>query len=234
MDRSTFIKGMAADMHEWYWEAADPFYKSYSPIYPKFMTVKPLSEIKGSFAQMTSAIAIDKLPQKEEGGSIQEYQASEGFTVYIAKKRFYGKSPVTFELDADFPRVKNFIRDYIKSNMPAAIENTKESLATDLFNYGGVILGHDVYDNATKNNTPSYGKLAYDAVCAINLSDNLRTAKNGSTYYNGLALALTGANGFDNLKTAHTLFTSTNAKQENGAPFDNSQNKKIMVPQALE
>lgn len=230
MDRSSFIKGMAADMHEWFWEAADPFYKSHKKLYPKFMTVKPLSDIKGAFAQITSAIGINRLPEKKENAAITEFNPSEGFTVYLAKKRFYGKSPVSFELNEDFPRIREFLRDYIKSNMPQAIENTKEWLATDLFNYGGYTSGADIFNNATLNNTPSYGSLAYDAKPMITLSGNNRTAKNGSTYYNGLALALS----MDNLKTAHTLFTATNAKMENGEPFDNSQDKILMVPQALE
>lgn len=230
MDRSTFVKAMTADMHEWFWEAADPFYKKHKPIYPKFMTVKPLSDIKGAFAQTTSAIGVNRLAEKKENAAIAEYNASEGFTVYLAKKRFYGKSPVSFELNEDFVKLKAFVRDYIKSNMPEAIENTKEWLATDLFNYGGFLAGADIFDNATRNNTPSYGSLAYDAKPMIALSGNNRTAKNGNTYYNGLALALT----MDNLKTAHTLFTATNAKKENGEPFDNSQDKKLIVPQALE
>ena len=111
MDRSTFIKGMIPDMHEWYWEAADPFYKLYTPMYPRYFTQKPISDIKGAFKQMTSAIAVDKLEEKKENGPIKEYHAIEGFTVYIAKKSYYGKSPVSFELNEDFDRVKNFIRD---------------------------------------------------------------------------------------------------------------------------
>lgn len=231
MDRSTFIKGMIPDMHEWYWEAADKFYQSFHPIYPKYFDVRPLSEIKGSFIQMTSALAVGQLPEKKENGPIQEYHASEGFTVYIAKKRFYGKSPVSFELNEDFPRIKNFIRDYIKSNMPQAIENTKEQLAADIFNKGGYTAGDDIFDNSVVGIlSPPYGKLLYDGKPFFALSGNDRTAKSGTTYYNGLALALT----FDNLKIAHTLFTATNAKQENDEPFDNTQDKRLMVPQALE
>ena len=234
MDRSTFIKGMIPDMHEWYWEAADPFYKSYSPLYPKYFTIKPISEIKGAFKQMTSALAVDKLPEKKENAAIAEYHATEGWTLYIAKKRFYGKSPVSFELNEDFPRISNFIRDYIKSNMPAAIEETKENLAADIFNDGAKTAGADVFDNATLGHAIDYGKVCYDSKPFFNLSTNTRTAKNGSTYYNLLDLALSGASGYDNLKTAHILFTATNAKKENGQPFDNSQGKMLMVPQALE
>jgi len=228
--RSDLIKGLQADLHKWYWESADPYYKSYSPIYPKIADVRKLSEIKGPFYQTTSALGLDELPEKKENESIQEHQISEGYTIYIKKRTHAIKIPITYELSRDFWRAKDFLRDFIKKNGPQAVLNTFEKALANIFNYGGYTSGADIFDNSIPGIlSPSYGNLCYDGKPFFTLQGNERSAKNGDTYYNGLGLTLD----FDNLKTAHNLLTGTNAKREDGSPFDNTQNKIIVVPTQL-
>lgn len=231
MDRSTFIKGMPANMYKWYWESAEPFYKQHDSVYPKVANVHPLSEIVGPYYQTTSAIGIEKLYRRNENGPIRKVNFGEGFTIYIAIRSYDVMVECSFELNRDFHRISDFLKNSIKANMPLAVEETKEQLFADIFNKGGFTAGDDVFDNSVPevNLNPSYGSLAYDGLPFFNLSGNLRKNMVETEYYNGIASNFSATN----LKAAHILLTSTNAKREIDTPFNNSQNLVLMVPTAL-
>jgi hypothetical protein len=231
MDRSTFIEGMSADMHKWYWEAAEPFYKQYAPVYSQIANVKSLSEIEGAYYQTTSAIGIEKLHKRGENAPVVKVKLGEGHTIYVAIRSFDVMLETSFELNRDFVKIQNFLKNAIKANMPLAVEETKEQLLASVFNDGGLTAGADVFDNSVPevNLNPSYGDLCYDGAPFFNLSDNLRENLVGDEFHNGIALPFSS----DNLKTAHTRLTATNAKREIGTPFNNTQDLVLVVPTAL-
>jgi hypothetical protein len=229
--RSDFIKGLTVKSLKWYWEAADKVYKTIDPIYKKIADVRPMSEMKGAFWPTTSALGITQLYERNENETIQSVAAVEGYPIYIKKRSFDVMTPVSFELNRDMDHVTEFMRDLIKSSIPQAVVTTKEKLLASIINNGGITTGHASFNNDIPSLlTTGYTNYVYDGVCLFALAGNERTAKNGSTYSNALASLLT----FDNLSTAHNLLTGTNAKMENGEPFDNTQNKLLVVPTALQ
>jgi len=231
MDRTNFLKGITADLHEWYWEAADDFYKTSSPAYKKIVTLDSTKSIKGPYAQITSGIAPATLPEVNPNSEIPTQDSLEGWVVYAKVRKAGHKIMVPYELQRDFTKVRDFLRSQIEENAPQQIENTKSKIVADLFNYGGFTAGHSIFNQDIPGIlSTGYGNYVYDGKPFFNLSGNLRTAKNGATYYNGAALALT----FDNLVTMSTLMTGTNAKREDGTPFDNSKGRILLVPPSLE
>jgi len=212
-------------------EATDAFYKSISLVYPKLVTLRKVSEIKGTHYQTSSVVGIQELEEVEEGEPIPFRDPVEGYQIYLKKKKLAVGTEFTLELDQDFEQIKDFFRAYIRENIPPAVVEAKEKAIAGLFNEGAFTAGSTKFNNATKTFAPSYGNFAYDTKPFLNLSGNNRSAKgHNTTYYNHIgSLALT----FDNLSTAHNLLTDTNAKKENGQPFDNTQNKKLLVPTGL-
>lgn len=230
MDRASFIRGITADMHEWYWEAMDDFYKSYKPVYKQIATVDAMTKIKGPYAQITSALAPSTLPEVEPNAEIPTQDSAEGWVVYAKVRKAGHKILVPYELQRDFTKVKDFLKSALNENAPTQIESTKERLVADLFNYGGLASGHPIFNQDIPGIlTTGYGQFVYDNRPFMVLSTNPRTAKNGATYYNLIAQQLT----FANLQTAWSLLTGANAVREDGTPFDNSRNVKLLVPPQL-
>lgn len=236
LTREAMIKGLSADMHKWYWEAADPFYKKHRRVYSQICRMRSLSEIKGSYYQTTSAIGIDKLDERDENGAIAIHRPSEGYTIQIKVRNYGVIIPISYELNRDWWRVPKFLENYIKENGPLAVEETKEDARASLFNYGGYTAGHAIYNNSTPNQSDASGDGCYDGTSAsivpfFSRSTGAHVSKGGTTYFNAYGNALTD---FDNLVTSHNLLVDTNAKRENDTTFDNSQNKILVVPPALE
>lgn len=232
MTRTDFEKGVIADMYEYYLESEDKLYKSYQPIYPKICEVKDVEEIKGPYAQGTTVVMDSNYQFREENQPIPFEQAIEGYVWHAKIKSIDKGVAISMEANRDLRhRVKDFLRDWIvNKGLAHQLEIAKERVIADLFNYGGYTAGHSIFNqNIPGVLATSYGNLCYDGKPFFALSGNNRAAKSGTTYYNGLALSLT----YDNLVTAHKLLTSTNAKQENDEPFDNSQDKVLVVPTAL-
>jgi hypothetical protein len=233
MNRSDFKKGLIADMYEWYLDAKDKLYKEYSPIYPKIADVRDVKEITGSYAQGTTVIADSgDVPFRDENSPIKFENEAEGYTWHASIKSIDIGKRVSMELNRDIEhRAKDFLRKFVvEGNLARRMEIIKERLVAKVFNEGALLAGSDIFDqNIPGVLTTTYGKFCYDGKPFFNMSDNLRSSKGGGTYYNGLDLALS----YDNLKTAYTLLTSTNAKMENDEPFDNTQNIVLLVPPAL-
>lgn len=226
--RSDNAEGMKAEMHDWYWESEEKAYKDIKPIYPRITEVHGLDEIKGGYWKSTSALGATRLEDRTAQGKYQEDNSVEGFTVYATIKDKALTKECPRELKRDWHRTADWLKDYINKNMPAAVSTTKDEIATDLYNYGGYTSGDDVFDNDdTQLNLTTYttSNLGYDGLPMINRSDNLRTAKSGSTFYNGVALANIS---YANALTMYKLYIDTNAYKENAHPFDNSGNIIIM------
>ncbi|MFA6358584.1 MAG: hypothetical protein WCY09_08015 [Candidatus Omnitrophota bacterium] len=232
--RLDLINGIKADMHSWFWEAADPVYKKLNKFYPDMAEVNSIKDIKGGYWKGTSAIGATELESRDDYGVTHEDRPVEGYPVYARIKQKSLKVKVPREFDRDWHRTKEFLRDYVKKSWPLALEVTKEKIVAAIYNKGGFTSG----DSETFNqNSADLGlttytspNLGYDGKPFFALTSNNHTAKSGSTYYN--ALALSGVT-FANAKTMHTLLTATNAYMENGQPFDNSQDLVITCAPAL-
>lgn len=231
MDRSALANAFKPVLYEIYNEARTPYYKKINPIYPQICNMRKASEITRSQKVESTAIGIDELPSRSENGAIQDFNPSEGYAVFFAKKNRAVKVPVTYEVSRDWDLSRDFLRTFVAENLPRAVLQTKERMLNDLLLYGGYTSGHISFNNDTPSSASGYGQLCADGKPLFTKSGNDRTAKNGATYYNHIGdLALS----FANLKTAHNLKVGTNAFMENGQPFDNGQKKILIVPSVSE
>lgn len=240
--RSDFKKGLAADMHTWYWESAEKHYKKKPSIIPDICDLSiTKEEIKGGFYQGTSAIAARKLLKVDNYGTIKQDNPQEGFTVYGKVKQAGLEIVVPRELSRDWHRTSDFIQKYMKDNGAQMVENAKLDIILDFFNYGGYTAGYaDAFNNDDAEiglSTYSSPNLIYDG-SPLFARTALHTAKNSSTYLNAVAITTAGVataigNGvnFANAATMWNLLTSTNAKMENGQPFDNTEGVFILTHQ---
>lgn len=240
MTRLDFVNGMAADMHTWYWEGAESFYKGYQKMYPDLAEIRSLKEIKGAYHKTTSAVGAQELDDLDDYGVAKIDLPQEGYPVYALKKAKAKVIDVPRIISRDWWRTADFIKTYMKENGAKMVETTKEKIVADLFRYSGVLLGASAFNNDSTdaNLTTGYTNFIYDGKPWIALSGNNHTAKNAATYYNGIAITTNSASGqangvnFTNALTMWNLLTSTNANMENGAPFDNSQDVSIVCSKA--
>lgn len=214
--------------YDFYWDGAEEQFGNIDPVYPKVTNVKSISDIEGSFTKDTSGVGMDKLKERDENEPIELDNPAEGYTVQLKKRTYDLITPASFELSRDFHRAKDFLKNYIKENAPGAVMRTKDSEAANLFNKGFQTGGDSIFNNSTKTETDSSGDLIYDSApfFAKSGAGTLHTSQGGNDYYNALDTAsLT----YDNLVKAHKLLVDSNAYMENDEPFDNSQNKVLMV-----
>lgn len=231
MDRTSMYNALRNIAAKVTMEETDKYYKKYSPLYPKLCTVRNVNEIQGAYEQMSSAIGITELYKRSESGPVQFQNLSEGYQIYAAKWSYDVGVEGTMELNKDLVQLKEFMTNWVKQkNLPAAVARTKEKIVANLFNYGGYTAGHAAFSQAASPVVPvTYGNLVYDGKPLFEPTG--RSAKaHSTTYVNGLgALSLE----YPNLTTADILLTSTNAKMENGEPFDNTRDNILHVPTAL-
>lgn len=229
--RNDFSKGIVADMYKWGYEAMADGMQAADPVFSKIATEVPWSSIPGAYFQGTSASGASELIERTEGEQVTIDSPSEDWTIYAAKKNRAIMIQIPYELQRDWTKSRDFVRDYIKNNIPEAVNTTKEQIVSRLLNKGGLTGGDSIFANAG-GVCPTYTTdgLLYDGKPLFNISAATRTAKNGTTYYNAVSTSTFSAT---NLLTLHTLFTSTNAYRENGVPFNNSIDKILCVPSAL-
>lgn len=205
---SDFIEGLKKDGYEYYFEAYDQLPTTYDRI----------AETKQSTAAYEKGTVLSgpgTLDEKTYGGDYETVGLTETWTWVIKNREFGNLLPIEGSTVED---IKERAGDIVKEwagEWGGASKRTKEVRIANLFNYGGYTAGHDAtFDNSIAGGvvTDSSGDLIYDSKPFFNLSNNTRTAKNGSTYYNGLSLTLTATN----FETAWTLLKRTNAKTESG------------------
>jgi sulfur carrier protein ThiS len=225
-------KGLAADLYKWDFEARADYDKKEGPtLLEKVVDVKPMSEVKGSFYQRTTAITDDKLGDKDDYGLSDKASLVDGFTVYGAKKHKSKILRVSSEVAADWHRYSDFIKEFVKVYGPEWIYNTKEAILMDALNNGALTAGHSSFDqnNSDASVPATTANLPYDGVALF----STHTAKSGTTYSNYMTetgLSPSGvANGVNAaaVKDMYVRFAATNAKMENDANFNNT--KDIMV-----
>jgi hypothetical protein len=120
----------------------------------------------------------------------------------------------------------------VEQNIPELYTIVVNKIVTNMLNKGAYTAGHSVFNQSTKNQADSTGNFCYDDtgsntpfISVSGVSSAAHVAKNGSSYYNGLAAATLN---YENLNTANTLLTATNAYREDGQPFDNTRDLKLM------
>lgn len=201
-------KGIVEDRYEWFFEGYD---ENASMIDTLFEVRTPS---QGSYDQSTAGIAAGKLIQKSsENTSVTYRRPSEGFTAYCAYRDFDDGVELTKNEVDDFPveKVKDLMQGYV-SDWGRAARLTEDDYAAFLFTRGGYTAGDDSFKNVISNViSQNADGLAYDAIPAFNLSNNLRTSKGGGTYYNAISGA--GLN-ITNFATLYKLMFVTNAKNE--------------------
>lgn len=229
-------KGLNADFHKWTWEAQSDYDKKEGkPEAEELVDFKPMSEVKGSYYQSTTALAASQLEDRDDYGISSQDNPKEGYTVYGVKKHKSIKTAVAEETAKDWHRTADFLKGYVQANVPEMLYNTKNNIVFGMINKGGYTAGDPIFDNNSADaNVPSQtANLPYDGKPWFALSGNNHVAKNGSTYYNALAVTTASpsgrANGITtpNCQDMYIRFTATNAKKENGSNFNNT--KDIIV-----
>lgn len=222
-NRSEFTELLTARSYGWMWET----YNTFDPVYPKIFDVK--TSVSGQ-EKNTTGIGMGRLTERAEGDPIIESNSLEGYTVVAKNRTFSDSFSMTAEFVDDTPKEKiaNIMQD-LAGSWGEGVMATKEAFAADFFNYGGLTAGHDNFNGSQTGGLPDpTGDLCYDSKPFFNLSGNLRTAKNGSTYYNGVALSLSDTN----LKTLYQLMTTTNNRNERGEIVSIKPNV-LLIPPAL-
>jgi hypothetical protein len=216
------IEGLKGEMSKWNWEADEAYAKKRpKPMYSRIANVRPHSDLNmGGYYKGTSAIGSKSLQKRAVYGKLYRDNPADGFTVYATGFDATLRFDVPLELDRSWKRTKDFLRDYIKKNIPSAIEEFKEDLVFEQIRKGGLTSGDACFSQANAAiafDGYTTANLPYDAKPWFALSGNNHTAKSGSTYYNALAVATTD---FALAKAMWELYVHTNAYMENGQPID--------------
>lgn len=224
------------DLRTWYFESMDEGYLDFEPVAPKFANIHPVSDegkwsTKGGFWKGTSGVGMAELLDLDDYGKPQKDTPVDGYPVYARIKQKAISIFIPYEVERDFWRTKNFLKNYVKENGNNAVETTKEKLIMEAFNKAGFTSGDALFDSSSTDlNLTTYTspKLSYDGVAPINRSGTNRSAKaHSTTYYNGLNSSKATPD-FELAKDLYILLTSTNAYKENGVPFQNDKDVNIL------
>jgi hypothetical protein len=201
--RNTFTQGMLAQAYDYFFENYDQVPTVYDQIYD----VQPSDK---AFEQSTSVIGLGKLTEKQENQPIVYRSIGEGFTTYGINHTFAEGYEFSMEAVEDHQRIDNLVQK-VAGEWGQSVKNSREKWYADVFNYGGIAAGNDLFKNiisgVISQNTDG---LIYDGKPLFNISTNTRTNKSGTAYYNGLALDLSSTN----LTTAYLRLTTTINRNE--------------------
>lgn len=179
---------------------------------------KIVNGVKGSGDKFTQLLGASELERHtSEGQDITFESPLEGWTSYV-KYHTYSKG-LSFAPEAveDTVKLGNVLKD-VAATWGRRVRQSKERLASGVFNNGGDLSGSFEFNGSWTGNTDPSGNLLYDSKPFFNLTGNTRTTKDGNTYYNSVAsLTVTPAN----FETVYNLLTATNNKDEEGIPVGN-------------
>ena len=233
--RLDMLQGIKPEMTTWFYEIDEKMYKKMPRLWEKLVDEVPKDKFVGGYCKSTSAIGATEIPDTLPTGEYAEDRPQEGFTVYGTLKEKALKVQMPREMERDWWRTKNWLKEYVQKNWYQALEITKEKLVANFFNEGGYTAGAPIFSNDDAQislTTYTSPKLCYDGFPFINLASNVRPARyqgayasTAGTYYNGLAL--TGVN-LANAKTMYNLMTATNNIMDNGQAFDNSSDISVL------
>lgn len=208
--RAEFVEGMKKDMYDYIMDKEK--YQSEQLVHPQLFEVGTAT---GAYEQHTTVIGAGNLKVKAEGEKITYSKVGEGFTVMSTWDTYADGLEFTKENVADFTesKISNLVSDMASTWMDGYMQG-KDTLAANVFNYGGYTAGNAIFNGSAAGVTDPTGNLCYDGKPFFNLSGNLRplTPNGTATHYNALALPLTETN----LQTAYDLMTITNAVNSRG------------------
>lgn len=222
--RSQFTELMQRNLYKWFFEK----YNTFSPLYPQVFQVEQMS---GAFDQITVGVGLGDLSERKEGDTIIADNILEGPTAMIKARTFSSSFSMTNEAvkDADPAKLDNLMQR-TAAGWGDKVISTKEKFAAKFFNYGGYTSGNDVFNNSITGVTPvvdASGDFIYTGKPFFALTGNNHISADGSTYYNSLgALPLSEAN----LKTAYSLMTVTNNRDERGGIVDIKPDTLLIPP----
>ena len=207
--RAGLAEAFQQTMYDFFDEAQE--YDQLQAMYPQLFDVQ---SVDTAYVKKESYLGMGQLNERKEGDDIDNEDPAMGWSP-VHKIRTFSKSfELTKEKVEDMPESKigDILRD-LAAGWSQGLTNSKEVFAAKFFNKGGLTAGHDVFNGTITGiiDDPS-GDLIYDGKPFFNLSGNDRTAKNGSTYYNGTNNAFSKTN----LQTAYNLMTNTNNYDEKG------------------
>lgn len=213
--RAEFVEGLKRGFYEYVLE--NQKYQDETLKYPELFEVVPA---EGAYNKRTTVIGAGNLKKKPEGEKITYSRVGEGFTVQTKWETYADGLEFSKENVDDFSesKISNLVSD-MASTWLTGYNQTKEQLALNVFNKGGLTAGYEIFNGSAAGETDPSGDLCYDSKPFFNLTGNKRplTPNGTAAYYNAVALALSEAN----LQTAYDLMTVTNAV--------NSKGQKVML-----
>ena len=227
--RSDFVEGMKKQGYKYYYEERD----SLPEVHPAIFREETLDAAWNQWTQV-----VEENEPEEKTGELQDAPVSdtiEGFTIFMRSRTFHRRKVWSKETVRDHARIENLVQQSVR-NWARGSHSKREKFYADFFNSGGLTAGKTAtFNNSVSGNvTDTSGDGVYDGLAAtvipfFNLSGNLRTNKNGNTYYNHI----TGALNEGNLETALILLEYTNAKSERNIQFDQMADT-LLVPTHLD
>lgn len=217
------IEGLKGEMSQWGWEATEDYAKKRpKPMYSKIANVRPYSDLNmGGYWKGTSAIGAKSLVKRATYGKLYRDNPMDGYTVYATGFDATLRFDIPVEIDLHWKRTKDYLRDYIKKNIPQAIEEFKEDLVFEQIRKGGLTAGDACFSQANAAiafDGYSTANLPYDGKPTYALEGNEHTSKNGKlSFFNAFAEADTD---FALAKKMWNKYVHDNAFMENGQPID--------------
>lgn len=202
-------------------------------VIPRVAEVMMGSEMSnGLYHRCTQELGDDVPAEREMGTQVDPGNTKEGAHTIIRKRFIAKKYAIPREFFEHGQVGPDTVQNWAASKASHFAQKRFEAEQLGfwkLFNNGGLTAGHAAFDNSVPDlvSDPG-GKLLYDSKPLFNLTGNARTAPNGTTYYNGVALSLTHSNWV----TLDNLVADTNGYTETGDRLDTMPNV-IIVPTAL-
>ena len=169
------------------------------------------SDDEGMGTKMTDVLGVGRFTKiTAESEDYQVKNPKQGFT----KRAKYEEFALAMEFSKRLVERNVKFNDILMSIATTVGESyrvEKEVYGATPFNNGGDLSGNDIFNGTYIGETDASGDVMYDSEPLFNLSNNTRSSKQGTTYYNSTAsLTLTR----DNFQTTYVLFTNTNSFNE--------------------
>jgi hypothetical protein len=181
----------------------------------------------GGHTQSNSMVGSGVLEERKSGEEHAERAIVSGFPVAGPIKEYAKKQSYDLNDYDDDEKLREAINGDL-GMWAKDVDRTKDMYYADLFNKGGFTAGHSIFNASHGNYADASGDFIYDGKPLFALTGNNHTKKNGSTYFNSIAQALSAAN----LQTAMLQLQDTNAYDEAGQRM-RVDNVALVVPSAL-
>lgn len=165
---------------------------------------------EGMGTKKTDLLGVGRFEKVNENENYPRKNPIEGYTKRAKYEEFAVSMEFSRRLVERNVKFNDILMD-IARTVGEAYAVEKEEYGATPFNNGGDLSGNDIFDGTYIGETDSSGDVMYDGEPFLNLSNNTRASKQGSTYYNSIA-GLTLSR--DSFQQVYVLFTNTNSKNE--------------------